>query len=285
MTKATLLHHVLRKKADLRDARKREGQKGFTLIELSIVLVIIGLIISGVLTGQDLILAAKIRSTVSQYQSFDTAAKAFENKYGYLPGDIPSSTAEAFGFTYVIGGNATQGDGDGYIGSTVSLASAEGVMFWTDLYQANLIPNALTDLTAGAAWTVSDAVAASLPTLFPLAKIGGGNYFWVATYTDGFNYYGIGPITSDTVSSSTAGPTMAAGGLSPVQAYDIDVKVDDGVPTTGIVQSINTSVGGVATLVQGGSTLSCINHLNLQAYSEGQAQSKVPSCQIKLRFN
>ena len=145
-----------------------ERKKGFTLIELSIVLVIIGLIVAGILTGQDLILAAKIRSTTGQYMSFNTAVNAFNNKYNYLPGDIPSSSAEAFGFAYVPGGNVSQGDGDGYIGTTTSLATAEGVLFWTDLYLANLIPNTLTDIPVGA-WNIEDAPIASIPTMFPVS--------------------------------------------------------------------------------------------------------------------
>jgi len=250
------------------------------------VLVIIGLIVAGVLTGQDLILAAKIRATTSQYMSFNTAANAFVNKYNNLPGDIPSSTAEAFGFTYVIGGNVAQGDGDGYIGTSTSMASAEGIMFWADLYQANLIPNALTDLPVGS-WVVSDAVAASIPTLFPISKLAGGNYFWAATFTDGFNYYGIGPLLTFNSSTGTAGPSMsAAQGLSAIMAYDIDVKIDDGVPNTGIIQSINTSLGGTASLVQNGSINSCINATNAGAYSGGTAaEAKVPACQLRLRFN
>jgi len=250
------------------------------------VLVIIGLLVAGVLTGQDLILAAKIRATTSQYRSYNTAANAFYNKYNNYPGDIPSSLAEAFGFSYVAGGNAAQGDGDGYIGTSTSMASAEGIMFWADLFQANLIPNALTYLPVGS-WGVTDAVAASIPTLFPISKLGSNNYFWAATFTDGSNYFAIGPLLTFNASSGTQGPSMsAAQGLSAIMAYDIDVKIDDGVPNTGIIQSINTSLGGTASLVQNGSVNSCINALNAGAYSGGTtAQSKVPACQLRLRFN
>src|ERR1700678_1068516 len=71
---------------------------GFTLIELSIVLVIIGLIIGGILTGQDLIKAAEARAQISQIEKYQTAVNAFYNKYGYLPGDIPNPYASQFGF-------------------------------------------------------------------------------------------------------------------------------------------------------------------------------------------
>ena len=63
---------------------------GFTLIELSIVLVIIGLLIGGILVGQSLIQSAAINATVSQIQQFDASTMAFKSKYKYLPGDAPA---------------------------------------------------------------------------------------------------------------------------------------------------------------------------------------------------
>src|SRR5580693_9186033 len=65
---------------------------GFTLIELSIVLVIIGLIIGGVLVGQDLINAAQARAIITDIERFNTAANTFESKYGCLPGDCVNAT-------------------------------------------------------------------------------------------------------------------------------------------------------------------------------------------------
>lgn len=70
----------------------------FTLIELSVVLVVIGLIVGGVLVGQDLIKAAAIRATVTQVEQFNTAANTFFGKYGYLPGDMPNPPAGELGF-------------------------------------------------------------------------------------------------------------------------------------------------------------------------------------------
>ena len=72
---------------------------GFTLIEMSIVLVIIGLITGGVLVGRDLIEAAKIRAQITQVERFKTAVQTFRTKYNGLPGDLDSTDASAFGFT------------------------------------------------------------------------------------------------------------------------------------------------------------------------------------------
>src|ERR1700712_5355694 len=89
--------------------------QGFTLIELSIVLVIIGLIVGGVLVGQDLIRAAEIRATISQIEKFNTAVNTFRGKYNAIPGDMNLSTAITFGFatTNRATGAATAGQGDG----------------------------------------------------------------------------------------------------------------------------------------------------------------------------
>jgi prepilin-type N-terminal cleavage/methylation domain-containing protein len=72
-------------------------ESGFTLIELAIVLVIIGLLVGGVLVGRDLIEGAKVSATISQIQKYNTAADTFREKYGYLPCDIPDPHATQFG--------------------------------------------------------------------------------------------------------------------------------------------------------------------------------------------
>ena len=65
-------------------------RSGFTLVELSIVLVIIGLIAGGVLVGRDLIEAAAIRQQITQVERFKTAVQTFRTKYNGLPGDLES---------------------------------------------------------------------------------------------------------------------------------------------------------------------------------------------------
>ena len=70
---------------------------GFTLIEISIVLVILGLIIGGVLIGRVLVKAAEIRSSISQIEQYRTAANTFKLKYNCLPEDCLQSQASAFG--------------------------------------------------------------------------------------------------------------------------------------------------------------------------------------------
>jgi prepilin-type N-terminal cleavage/methylation domain-containing protein len=90
----------------------RPGAAAFTLIEMSIVLVIIGLIVGGVLAGQSLINAAAVRATISQIEKYQT--NTFRGKYGYLPGDIKDPDASNFGFA-ARGQYAGEGDGNGVL--------------------------------------------------------------------------------------------------------------------------------------------------------------------------
>jgi prepilin-type N-terminal cleavage/methylation domain-containing protein len=89
-------------------------ERGFTLIELSIVLVVIALIVGGVLVGKDLIRASAVRAQITQIEKFSTAANTFRDKYGYLPGDIKDPDATNFGFK-PRGTGVGEGNGNGVL--------------------------------------------------------------------------------------------------------------------------------------------------------------------------
>jgi len=72
---------------------KKQVQRGFTLVEIAIVLVIIGLLIGGVLRGQELLNSARINSISSQQSSISTAYYGFIDRYKMMPGDLTATQA------------------------------------------------------------------------------------------------------------------------------------------------------------------------------------------------
>jgi prepilin-type N-terminal cleavage/methylation domain-containing protein len=239
----------------------KEGRGGFTLIELSIVLVIIGFIVGGVLVGQTLIEAAAVRAQITQIEKFNTATNTFYGKYGYLPGDIPAGPAAQFGFA-ARGQYAGQGDGNGVIegncyggipnntGTTQS--AGETAMFWVDLSAANLIEGQFNTATSNASNCSANISGAALNAWFPQAKIGQGSYVLVMGGTGGnvgyMNFSAAGPNFFEVEGvtllgngfNGTVNPTSQ---MTVQQAYSIDNKIDDGLPTSGNVLAIalNTS--------------------------------------------
>jgi len=219
---------------------------GFTLIELSIVLVIIGLIVGGVLVGRDLIHAAEIRAQISQIEKYNTAVNTFRNKYGYLPGDIPPTTASQFGF-FTRTGALGDGDGDAYVsglpkagvpGSTYYMLGGETVLFWTDMSAAGVIEGSFNDATD--TW-VSTNTDSGYAAEMPRATIGNGNF----VYVNGYYYASTGNLARGNgfqlIKPAHIGPPSVAGqiglypGLTPLDAYNIDQKIDDALPTSGTV--------------------------------------------------
>lgn len=100
------------------------NQKGFTLVEIAIVLVIIGLLLGGVLKGQQMIANAKIKSLVNHAKGLAAAVYTYQDRYKALPGDDPRATTNLPGADAgCIAGNLVNGNGNGQI--TEYYASAE----------------------------------------------------------------------------------------------------------------------------------------------------------------
>lgn len=270
---------------------------GFTLIELSIVLVIIGLIVGGVLVGQDLIKAAEIRATVSQIEKYNSAVNTFRTKYSGIPGDLPAANATAFGFVTRNGG-AGRGDGNGLIDSTGGTNTGqvfgqEMGMFWNDMSVANLVDGQFTgaqniDNAAPVAVT-----AAQVATTFPPARLGRGNLVTVGSLS-GTNYYVVTGISAVTV---TTGAYGAAVNLTPTEVFNMDNKLDDGLPNTGIVQAKGTAASTTTIIndpsswaaastagncIMGGATSTDTTDTYNRALTTGGNQ---PACIVRFRFN
>ncbi|MFZ4540565.1 MAG: pilus assembly FimT family protein [Rickettsiales bacterium] len=82
----------------------RTQQRAFSLVELSIVLVILGLLVGGILSGQALIRASELRAVVTEYNRHAVDTKTFRDKYFALPGDMANATS----FWGRVGGGAGQ---------------------------------------------------------------------------------------------------------------------------------------------------------------------------------
>ncbi|MFO1243231.1 MAG: prepilin-type N-terminal cleavage/methylation domain-containing protein [Rickettsiales bacterium] len=227
----------------------QNGQEGFTLVELSIVLVIIGLIVGGILVGQDMIKAATVRSQMTQLDSFNAAANTFRDKYRYYPGDIAAATATQYGLVAAAArtGANSLGDGDGLIEGSATAANVadlnnETLLFWSDLNQVGMIAggyydSARTTVTIGG----TGATQAGVFTLIPPSKLGRGGSVSVFPAV-GNNYFYIGVITA----SSAAGVNTWADAFTPTEADNLDEKMDDGYPDTGIIRAFGTSTTAIA---------------------------------------
>ena len=116
-------------------------RKGFTLVELSIVLVIIGLLIGGVLKGKAMIEGTKIKRVKSDVDGIVAAVYSYQDKFGALPGDdsVDRSTE-----LHATGCDGTQG---GATGNGLFSNAAEGACAWQELIGAEFVTGDATETT------------------------------------------------------------------------------------------------------------------------------------------
>lgn len=222
---------------------------GFTLVELAIVLVIIGLLVGGVLVGQDLIRAAEINSTATQLTKYDTAANTFRTRFNGYPGDLRNPDRYPLAFA---GANGAIGraNGDNVIQSGACSDAngygGESALFWTHLSQANLIPEAVNSVVD---YSVVTAVNPIADGNLPQARLGNGNRIHI-TNVGGRNFYVMANFASSAATTCTLTATRA---LTPLSAFQIDSKIDDGNAATG--STISVANAAAPTLAGGGSAV------------------------------
>ncbi len=198
--------------------RSLRNRKGFTLVELAIVLVIIGIILGAVLKGQEIINNAKMKRAYNQYREIMAAIYTYYDRYGKFPGD-DNTAADRWAGT-------RNGNGNGIIeGGTTGTDAAPGSMFtctdttdtetcalWEHLRLANMISG---PQTAGSSrLNPADAYGGTIGVAsVPVPSAGGLTVNWIGL---------------------TSIPTYVA--------ISLDTQNDDGVATTGSIRALNPYV-------------------------------------------
>jgi prepilin-type N-terminal cleavage/methylation domain-containing protein len=228
-----------------------QGRKdGFTLVELSIVLVIIGLLIGGILVGQSMIATSKITAGIKQIQQFDAGVEATKAKYGYMPGDIPA-----------LGGN-----GDGVIDAPLYSnptprvdVTGEGMNFWNQMDPVTYPYNSgYCNSGTGLVCATPGLATSGANKNVPASQVGKpGSFFMTSFYTDPttgkydniymvldptdlaqFCQNGCGGGDPRCLPSHTNWGTFNNNAtLKPSELLALDTKIDDGKPNSGYILS------------------------------------------------
>jgi prepilin-type N-terminal cleavage/methylation domain-containing protein len=187
------------------------NKKGFTLVELAIVLVIIGIILGAVLKGQELINGAKTKRVYSQYREILAAVLTYQDKYGKLPGDDNDTT---LGARWVPPTYYAAGDGNGQIAGAIAAmitcgaaTATETCGLWDHMRRGNIITGPLNGTNPTNAF--GGAVGIAYVTVSGLLT----------------NWIGMSNIPTDI-------------------AQSLDRQYDDGVGTTGDIRGTAAYVAG-----------------------------------------
>lgn len=204
-------------------------KRGFTLVELSIVLVIIGLLIGGILVAQSMISTSKIQATVLQLQQFDIAFNNFKTNYNAIPGD-----------NIIFDGTGRQGDNDGNI-----INGGETDHYWSDLSKGVGLKNTKGNSYVATSFSGGTATDINSPELRLDQDKAQPRVAWA-----GYGPYGLALdnwiIYSEYTNGATAGPP-SFDPLKPTDVLALDKKLDDGMPATGIIWAETLGGGTIGT--------------------------------------
>ncbi len=214
-------------------------KKGFSLVELSIVLVILGLLVGGILAGQSLIRASELRAVGTESQRYITALHAFRDKYFAQPGDMGNATSFwGKDATYCNGdtgtANAATGTCNGNSNSAMNYTNTAGpitqehLQAWRQLALSGLIEGTYTGIKA--------TIFADMGINAPASKFPRGvwtMYSFSSTGTTSNYQYDWG----NQLQIYELNSGGSAGIFKPEEAWNIDKKLDDGKPGTGHIMA------------------------------------------------
>ncbi len=197
--------------------------KGFTLVEMSIVLVVISLIIAVIIQAREVIENMKINRVVKEFNEIRSAFNNFKIKYNAIPGDM-SNAQTIWGAS-----NTSNGDGDGKVDKTATTIG-ESLAFWQQLNLSGVFPGNYSGALSSSLLVPNTNVPAS-----KYSKVAGYTYYDRASGTTYSVYTKLGNVlefggcnNSQTNFIYCSGPV-----IRPTQAQTIDKKIDDGKALTG----------------------------------------------------
>ncbi len=190
-------------------------QTGFTLIELAIVLVIIGLLLGGVLKGQELINSAKVKNMASDFRNVQVAIYSYQDKFKALPGDDKAAS------THVATSGATivDGNGDGVIGGAWSATSGESFDFWQHIRLAGLATGSTT--TSASTYTPTNTEGGTI---------------------------GVQSNPNKTITGLSGSYAVCSSGILGKFAKQLDSAMDDGNTASGSMMTASTTVSGTTAV-------------------------------------
>ncbi len=221
--------------------------KGFTLIEVSIVLVIIGLVIGSVVAGKHLVRQSELQSIATDVNKFKTAINTFYDKYGGYPGDIPDATnywgaenadhATCIALTSVSTGVATcNGNGNGLVGDSAA-QWYEVFRMWQHLTNAKMLDGKYSGVMGTPGIPLQSLVGVNVPQ----SKIANAGYtfgFMVDMVGNGSNFDGSYGHTIWYGSNTASNRGTYAPAITTAEALSLDSKIDEGKPAYGNVRGL-----------------------------------------------
>ncbi len=240
---------------------QNNSQKGFTLLELSFVVIIISIIIAAVASGSSLIKQTQLKSIITESNDFLNAVNLFQQKYGSLPGDFPTA-GNVWGTSCDSNPTNCNGDGDGFIKYTSSTNQNEGLRAWQHLSLAGMIKGYYTGVSTVAKECnigINSPTSNYTPAAWGFWK--NNTYTPPSESTEG-QFLQVGRFQS-------GNPCIAAI-FTPLDAYSIDDKIDDGYPRNGMVLGYSNASNCYTTV-----SLTSTYNFNLQTNA----------CILKFVFN
>lgn len=204
-------------------------KNGFSLVELSIVLVILGLLTGGILAGQNLIRAAELRSVSTDFDKLQTAIYTYRDKYFMLPGD-GRDAFRFFGTDCAATAAECNGNGNGFMGESIGANTyGEAWMAFKQLALAGLIEGSYTGVLQPIAQPGENFLGSKI------SQAGFWFYAWgdLSYFRDGCCGTHGGDVKNFIHFGGVAGNWPNASMLTPEEAWNIDTKMDDGRPGTG----------------------------------------------------
>ncbi len=238
-------------------------QSGISLVEISIGLVIVGLLLGALMAGRHLIERSELNSITSQLGELKTQIYQFQDQYGALPGDIAHATT--------LWAGVTNGNGDAVINSTATgSGNPESLQAWLHLGRAQLIRDSFTGLSASS----SPFIRTKPSSTANVPSTGLGFYYlWnpAALSSSIFDISNRNMIHFGRINPVDQSVTASA--LSPQQARYIDQKIDDGLANQGSVYGVN------GTDQSGGSACSADSSITNGA-NYASTSNNTPTCRL-----